>query len=175
MPSSRILIASNTLGSAAASVTFSGIPATYTDLVVRASIRGDNADYYDNVKITLNNSSSTIYSLTRLEGYGTSSGSTNQGPDATYWNAGSISAGATATSNTFSSVELYLSNYAGSTNKVASEFGVQESNSATNNNLVAGALLWRSTSAITTIKFETLYGSNWVSGSSFFLYGIKNS
>ena len=41
MPSTYTLISSNVLASSAASVTFSAIPSTYTDLVVRASIRSD--------------------------------------------------------------------------------------------------------------------------------------
>jgi hypothetical protein len=47
MANTYTLIASNTLGASAASVTFSAIPSTYTDLVVRYSAASCDAAVTD--------------------------------------------------------------------------------------------------------------------------------
>ena len=65
MPSSRILISSQTLGSSAASVTFSSIPATYTDLVLKVSVRSDVAATADTLFMQFNSITSG-YSETNL-------------------------------------------------------------------------------------------------------------
>lgn len=170
MPSSRILIASNTLSSSAASVTFSSIPATYTDLVLRWSARSSFAAVEIGGYIQLNETSytTTNYSITVLE---VSGGATNS-----YRLSSPIYfqyTGANATSNTFGSAELYIPNYAGATNKPSSSFGVLETNAA-NAGMNIGANLKRNTAAVSSITFLDTSG-NFVSGSSFFLYGLKNS
>lgn len=167
------LIASNTLSSAAASVTFSSIPATYTDLVLRMTVRTDRASQVtDGLRAFLNNDTSSNYSNTYLEGSGSAASSSATGTFTRLW-LGNCNA-STSTSNTFSSVEFYLPNYAGSTAKPASTFLVQENNTtAAIINVVAN--LGLSTSAVNRIDLNSSTSSNFVSGSSFFLYGIKNS
>ena len=86
---------------------------------------------------------------------------------------GAITA-ASSTSNSFNSGEIYFPNYAGSTNKVLSSTQVQETNSATNNDIIGLAGLVSTTSAINRIDLTTQTG-NFVSGSRFDLYGIKSS
>ena len=166
------LISSNVLTSSAASVTFSAIPSTYTDLVVRASARSDRALVTDNYLIELNGSATAVYSRTSLLNNGGTPQSSNATPQA-FWVALYADA-ANATSGTFGSAELYIPNYAGSTNKVASSFSVQEDNT-TAGYLSANAHLWGNTSAITQIKISPSATQNWVSGSSFYLYGISNA
>jgi len=80
---------------------------------------------------------------------------------------------ATATASTFGSAEIYIPNYAGSTTKPFSTFAVQENNT-TAAYIESGADLWGLTNAITSIALIA-GGYNFVSGSSFYLYGIKNS
>ncbi len=165
------LISSNTLSSTAASVTFSSIPATYTDLVLRCSIRTDAAAIDDYLLITANGSA-TQYSSTNMRGNGTTVTSIRATNDS-YIRYPDVN-GNSATSNTFSNTELYWPNYAGSANKVVSSFSVAETNgTAVNMDVVAGLI--RNTSAITEIVIDQPSGANFVSGSSFFLYGIKNS
>ncbi len=174
MPSSRFLIASNTLGSSAASVTFSGIPATYTDLVIRASARTDRATTYDSLRIRPNNNStSTNYSFTYLYGDGSSSGSyrvtTSDGY--TYWT--NIAADAASnTSNTFSSIEVYIPNYAGSSKKQISAIGAQEQN-GTSAYMDVTAQLFQDTTAISSLVISAV--GSFVSGSTFWLYGLKST
>ena len=165
MPSTYTLISSNVLTSSAASVTFSAIPATFTDLVVRASIRTTVASSV--VDVTFNSSTSS-YSSTILTGNGSTASSSRQS-NTTEFQVSNVSSGNTA--NTFSSVEIYVPSYLVSQNKPVSHFGVTENN-ATSAIIRSMASLWSNTSAITSITFTY---SNIESGSSFYLYGIKNS
>lgn len=173
MPTTYQLIASNTLGSSAASVTFSSIPNTYTDLVLKWSARTDaSGSQYDSIYLKFNGNSAN-YSRVTLRGNGAAAASqiaSNQ----TEANILISASAPTGTANTFSNVELYIPNYAGSTNKPFSSFSAQENNTTTAF-IFANANLWSNTSAITSIALTPEIGPNFVSGSSFFLYGIKKS
>ena len=164
------LIASNTLGSSAASVTFSSIPATYTDLVLRYSAKhtGGSQQY---IYITLNNNTSSVYSDTSLSGNGSSASSSrdsSSAPTAIY----GLLLGGTGDDG-FNSGEIYFPSYTANQNKPFSVFNVTEDN-ATASQINAVAFLFSSTSAISEIKFQP-GANNLETGSSFFLYGIKNS
>ena len=170
MASTYQLISSNVLSGTAASVTFSSIPSTYTDLVVRVSTRTDASPFASDRYYF--NSGTANGSQTFMYGSGSAAASSADG--AVTYNYTFISVpGSTYTSNTFGSEEIYIPNYAGSTKKPSSAFGTTENN-ATASYISANANLFDLTSAITSI---TMYPSsgNYVSGSSFYLYGIKNS
>lgn len=174
MPSTYTLIKGETISSAAASYTFTAIPSTYTDLLLRYSMRlSDTNNGPTNVLVRLNGSSAANYSQTTVLGISTSPLSTRESNE-TRWLSYSVGGG--STSNTFSNNEIYIPNYAGSTNKAASNFDVAENNSSTDFQWGVGAKAYlRSvTAAITSITFDG-NGDNLVSGSSFYLYGIKNS
>jgi hypothetical protein len=170
MPVTYNLIASNTLSSSAASVTFSAIPNTYTDLVLRISARGSAAGGNNEINLLINGSTSSIYSNTNLFGDGGSAGSNRETNSARMQLF--VMSGNTATANTFSSHEVYLPNYLASTNKPLSSFNAQENNLSTAY-IDATASLFRDTAAITSLTVTAQ--ANFVTGSSFFLYGIKNS
>lgn len=71
MANTYTLISSNTLTSSAASVTFSSIPATYTDLVLRISSRTDAAGATATVAAQFNgDTTSANYSETNLNSDG---------------------------------------------------------------------------------------------------------
>lgn len=172
MASSRYLIASNVLGSSAASVTFSSIPSTYTDLVIRGSARTDRAsNLIDFLYVTFNSDTATNYSDTMLFA-SVSSVLSSRETSNTYWQTKAID-GDGATANTFGSFELYIPSYTISQNKPLSGFATPESN-ATDAYLGVSAGLWRNTAAITSINI-TKFGTNFVAGSSFYLYGLKSS
>ena len=173
MPSTYTLISSNVLSSSAASVTFSSIPSTYTDLVIRASIRTDDAGVQAaQFRIRLNGDTTTNYSATRVFG---NSGTASSSRSTSGTLLGAYDAnGAGSASNTFSSAEVYIPNYAGTANKPISNFGVSEDNNANGVYVGASAGLYRGASAITSIECYVA-SINFVSGSSFYLYGIKNS
>jgi hypothetical protein len=177
MASSRFLITSQTLGSAAASVTFSSIPATYTDLVVRFSARAATDTSPSSMGIKLNpdtaNNSATYLRVAA-------------GPSVVSLNRPRPDSGndlfdrftdtaSDETSNTFSSGEVYIPSYTVSQSKPVSLFTVNEANVTTTlYSPNVGAGLFGNNAAITSISIRNLSG-NMASGSSFYLYGIKNS
>lgn len=152
-------IATTTLGTAAASVTFGSIPGTYTDLViVVASVStagANNCRYYYNA-----DNSSTLYSRTTLSGNGTTA-SSSRGTGSNY-----NFAAYAATTQGINIINIF--NYA-NTNVFKTSIirgGVADDSTLTRVNL------WRNTNAITSITVDT-DGSTWVAGSTFTLYGIK--
>jgi len=175
MANTYVLIASNTLSSSAASVTFSSIPNTYTDLVLRTSARSTRSGIDDGFAVVLSSNTNTIYSHTSINGTGTAVQSDYNYNMSNFY-AGHIFGinGNTTTSSTFSSGEFYIPMYASSNKKQLSFVGANETN-ATAVQIGAAALFWNSTSAITSISLSSLFGGDLMSGSSFFLYGIKNS
>ena len=163
------LIASSTVGSGgAASIDFTSIPSTYTDLVVKLSARtSSTGSIYEWLYIKFNSSTSG-YSYRLLQGNGSSAASYNN----TTQYAGDITDG-TATASTFGNYEVYIPNYAGSTNKSYSVDAVTENNGTTAvADLVAGLL--SNTAAITAINLTPRNGS-FVQYSTAYLYGVKNA
>lgn len=166
------LISSNVLASSAASVTFSSIPATYTDLVLRVSIRTDAAVSNDTLLVKFNNDSSTLYSTTLLRGSGTATSSSTLSTQPLI-NARQIN-GNTSVSNTFSSTEIYIPSYTVSQSKPSSIFFAQETD-VTGAFIGSIAALYRSNTAISRIDLTPQTGPNFLSTSSFYLYGISNA
>lgn len=183
MPSpTYVAIAKTVLTGSQASVTFSSIPSTYTDLLIVFSVRGD-ATYETNngtaMAMRINGSSTAQYSVTTLQGSYGAAGSirrTTGNADSFIRVYGGVDNNSW-TANTFSSGEIYIPNYAGSTNKAISTIGVTENNSVTDAELYAQGQLWSNTSAINSLEFTYTFNasSRFVSGSRFDLYGIKNS
>ena len=154
-------IATTTLGSAQSSITFSSIPATYTDLVLICSVKGDSA--LGLVRVRFNGDTGNNYSYTRIYGTG--------------------SAVASDRSNNTSSMELsdpgggfnyqfivakgFINNYASTTTyKTMLGRGDEVANVT-----MATANLWRSTSAINSVTVFTT-SNNFIAGSMVTLYGI---
>ena len=164
-------IASVSVGSGgASSIDFTSIPSTYTDLCVKISARYDQSS--DNaVYLRFNSNSGANYSYRYLYGSGAAAASATASGD-TRANAG-IAVASSYTASTFSNSEIYVPNYAGSTNKSFSADNVQENNATTAfSTLVAG--LWSQTTAITAVNLFPASG-NFVQYSTAVLYGIKNS
>jgi hypothetical protein len=172
MANTYTLISSNVLTSSAASVTFSAIPATFTDLVVSLSARSDEAGQArSDIRFTINGTTAN-YSYTRLIGNG-STVTSSRISSSTRFDFGEISA-ATGTSDTFASGEIYIPSYLATQNKAISTFVAQENNTSSAF-IRPYANLWNDTAAITSLAFAIAGGFNFVSGSSFYLYGVKNS
>ena len=171
MPNTYSLIKGETISSAAATFTFTAIPSTYTDLEFRWSARGTGALSAVAIYAKLNTSTG-VYSYTTV---GVDNGSVvnDIGSSQSNNDAGRFS-GSTTNANTFGSGELYLPNYAGTTQKPMGSFSVAENNSSTVYRIRAFAMLANVTSAVSSIELSTSTG-NFDTGSSFYLYGIKNS
>jgi hypothetical protein len=162
------LIESVTVGSGgAASIDFTSIPATYTDLVLKISARdtGDNQ-----AKIQFNLGSPTGYTNRVLEGDGATTYSNSASGSASI-NGYTVNFGG-RTANTFGNADIYIPSYAGSSNKSFSSDGVEENNATTAYaKMFAG--LWSNTTAITSVKLiaTTLF----VEHSTAYLYGVSNA
>lgn len=165
------LIETVTVGSGgAASITFSSIPQTFTDLLVVISGRSTRSSPANNDDIAVRPNGSTTNATSRyLFGTGSTAGS---GADTKIY-AGYMSA-AGATASVFGNSSIYIPNYAGSTNKSFSSDGVSENN-ATAVGMAIQAGLWSLTDAITSLVLVSNTASNFVEHSSASLYGIKNS
>jgi hypothetical protein len=156
----------------AASIDFTSIPATYTDLVIKFSIRdlrNSVGPGYLHLKFNDNTSN---YSG-RFLFTGTDDGSVATQPRTDDYASFAINTDY-STANTFGNGELYIPNYASSNNKSVSIDSVSETNHAFNAAVrTLSAFLWSNSAAITKI---TLYGdSNFKQYSTATLYGIKNS
>jgi hypothetical protein len=159
MPSTYEPIATQTLSSNAASVTFSSIPATYTDLVlVLNTITSTSSEY---MSINLNSDTGSNYSRTSVSGNGTSAMS-GRGSNET---VGYIGAETYGTNSLKYNGRVNFMNYANTT--TYKTFLTRANHVNLGTEAIVG--LWRSTSAINTIKVN----SNFASGSTFTLYGIK--
>lgn len=161
---SLTLIATTTVGAGgASSIDFTSIPGTYTDIKIVASLRASNANTDGN--ITFNGLTTNLTSR-QLYGSGSAAGSSNTTKILSY----GLADASTYTANTFSNVEIYIPNYAGSTNKSVSIDAVVENNAtAAYQTIVAG--LWSSTAAITQITLKADTG-NLVEFSTASIYGI---
>ena len=168
MASTYTLISSNTLSSSAASITFSSIPSTYTDLVIRGSVRSTTAI---DGQLTFNGTGGTVYSRTYLRGDGSTTGS-SRNSSTSQVTLDDIYRNDSSTANTFASFEIYVPSYLVSQSKPVFYDGADETNGTTAYRYgIAG--LFRDNTAISslTLTFTTAA----VSGSSFYLYGISKS
>lgn len=162
MPKTYIPIATTTLGSNQASVTFNSISG-YTDLYIVSVFK--NTSGAGNFKIEFNGDTGTNYSDTSLYGNG-SSASSGRGT-----NRNAIIIGQ-ADSTQFLVNQCNVMNYANTTtNKTTLSRSSDNGNTYSSAGAIVG--LWRSTSAITSIK---LYADgNLATGSTFTLYGIASA
>jgi hypothetical protein len=166
MTANYVLLEKITVGAAgAASVTFSGIPQTgYTDLVVKASVRGTYASQHRDFLIGFNGLTTNLSGKRLLDFNGTIY---SQSPTDGVFAWGN---GATSTANTFSNIEYTIPNYTSSNYKSLSVDGVTEDNSS-NGVLILTAGLWSSTAPITSISLSYDSG-DLVQYSTFYLYGV---
>jgi hypothetical protein len=156
-------IATTTLATATASVTFSSIAATYTHLQIRSLCFGSVND--ENLYIRFNSDATANYARHYLEGNGTSASAS-----ATANDTGGVF------SNTYSGTSPYVSvcdilDYA-NTNKRKTLRSLSGRDANGSGVIDLRSSVWLSSSAITSITI--LPGSGTLSsGSSFALYGIK--
>jgi hypothetical protein len=153
-------IATTTLTGAASSVTLSSISGSYTDLILSMSIYSGSGS---NVFFQLNGDTGSNYSTNYINGDGAST-------------SGSRSTGQTSAGNTWTYTDstswmtnvLHFNSYS-NTSIYKTIVG---KNYSAGNDVTATISLWRSTSAITSIKL--IAGTNdFGTGCTFNLYGIK--
>ena len=161
MPATYDKIEARTLGSASTSVTFSTIPATYTDIVIVAA--GTISSGAPSTYIRLNGDTGSNYSHTYLTGDGSSATSSRASSQTSMLVTYNGAIAASPNTNI-----LQVMNYANTTTNKTVLSRANQAQYGTD--AVVG--LWRSTAAINSITFIT-GGTGFAIGSTFTLYGIK--
>jgi hypothetical protein len=142
---------------------FNNIPQSFTDLKIVVSARIANSATANTLYIGFNGA----YSVTTsryLAGDGSAATSSISGNGL----IGDVSANST-TANTFGTIDVYIPNYTGSNFKQYISDSVAENNAASAlSELWAG--LWRSTAAITSLRFSA--SANMMQYSTISIYGI---
>lgn len=174
MPATYTLISKVTVGAGgAATMQFTSIPQTYTDLKVVISARNTGTSGNE-LQILLDINGNSSAGSWRLL-YGNSSGVFSGANSGYLQPAHSTTTNTTA--NTFGNAEIYFPNYTSTTtNKSFSSDFVTENNLSTANSAILGfyANLWSNTNAITSLTLTSNI-SNFVQHSTARLYGIKSS
>lgn len=169
-----IPLSTTTLSSTASTVTFSDIPQHYEHLHIRGIARTDRSLQNDILRWKFNSDTAANYSVHTFNGMGStveSGGSTSQGYIQSY-----IIGANTATSNVFGMFVADILDYRNINKyKTLRQFaGIRDTGSNSNGAVISlSSGLWMSTSAITRIDLTSI--GNYMSGSSFELYGIKRA
>lgn len=156
-------IASTTLGSDSATIEFTSIAATWTDLVLVLMARNTNASTDRQIRLRFNSDTGSNYSYTDIRGNG-STVSSNRGSSQTF-----ILAGLAEDADDAHSISvMHIQSYA-NTNVYKT---VLAAGASPGNRVDRTVGLWRDTSAISTVTLA-LNGDNYQSGATASLYGIK--
>ena len=158
-------IASQTLASAASSVTFTGVPQNFTDLILVTN--ADVTSAGASINIRFNSDSGSNYSYTTMYGNGSTAASARGSSLTKSYIAAYVAPNTTLEHTTITHIQNYSN---ATTNKT---FLSRSNRASASNSPGAEALvgLWRNTSAITTIVIAPDSGS-FDTGSTFNLYGI---
>ena len=174
MTSTYEKIATNTLGSNQASITFSSISGAYTDLVLISFIRDTRAGTtYAFPQLRFNSDTGSNYSNTDLYGSVTAAVSSRASSQTGIQYGEAV--GAAQAAGNYAPFVTNFQNYSNSTTykTILTRFN---NPAGSNGQLLVGAqvALWRNTAAITSITILGDQGasSNLATGSTFTLYGI---
>lgn len=183
MANTYTLISSTTVTSGT-TVSLTSIPQTYTDLLLLVSARSTyTGGGAVNMAMSFNSNGSS-YTGRSIQFYAASSVVGNSTTTVTYngitgalLRVMAVGVSPVTTVSTFGNSSIYIPNYTSSNYKSYSTDTVTEANSTAGNGpqgILLDAGLWSNTAAITSIDFGLEVG-DFVSPSTFYLYGIKNS
>lgn len=165
MPATYEPIATTTLGSAAASITFSSIASSWTDIRLILTSSAASGTIYPVLVINDDNAGSS-YSQTNLRADGATASSNRSTNAGSGWDFAY-----NGVTTTPSLLTADFMSYAGSTFKTCLITNSNDRNGSGYSDRYVG--LWRSTSAIT--KIAVVAGANFAIGTTATLYGIKNA
>lgn len=151
------LLDSTTLGTAAASVTFSGISGSYRDLILVTNTEA-NAGY--DQYLQFNSDTAANYSLVRMFGTGSSTGSST------------IATTHLPVGDTYAykgNMQVQIMDYSDTSKQTT----VLSRSSNASNTVIATAGRWANTAAVTTVTLQ-ISSSTYAAGSTFALYGIAS-
>jgi hypothetical protein len=167
-------IATTTLSTGTASVTFSSIPATFTHLQLRVIARTDRSNNFDAFIIKANNDGTIAnYTYHYVYGDGSSAGAGNE--NNTY--AGAVVyrlPAASAAASIFGSTVTDILDYK-NTNKYKTLRSIGGVDLNGSGEIYFGSNLWLSTTAISSLVIVPRTGTNFVQYTQFALYGIKGA
>ena len=166
------LISTTVLGSAAASVTFSGLgtsAAAYKHLQIRWTGRATASGNTFDLGLRFNGDSATNYSFHGLYGDGASVAS-NAGVSQTYAIAGGVP-GTLNAANIFGVGVTDILDWQGTKNKTVRSLAGNYGTNYKYSFLYSGA--WYSTASVTSLALYPISGTNFDIGSRFSLYGLK--
>ena len=170
MPATYEPIATTTLGTAAATVTFSSISGSYTDLVLVTNWASSNSLSF--LYVQFNSDTGSNYSFTELYGTGSAAGSHRESNQSIPWVSSNVGVPSTIKANTI----MNFMNYSNSTTYKTWIARMNSVDAPSYPGTAASVGLWRSTNAITTITLKNRTSGvdyNFASGSTFTLFGIK--
>ena len=157
-------IATTTLASAAANITFSSISSAYTDLRV---VLVGTVSVVNNPRIQFNSDTANNYSYTALRGDGISASSFRGTNTQALLTIGNLDDTIPAM------IAIDIFNYTGSTNKTGLSTYAKDTNRTDGSGIVGrNVFLWRNTAAITSITLSG-GGVDFKIGTTATLYGIK--
>lgn len=173
MATTHSLIQTATVATAINSFGFTAIPGTYTDLLVKLSMRlAGTGNIVDDTRFSFNGSTSN-FSGRRLFTDGQSRYS-----DVIVRDFAQTPNNSTGL-NIFGVAEFYITNYASSNYKVISADSMSDNNITSAVNSIwygyLAAMQWSDTAAITSITFTNAGGGNFLANSTAYLYGISNA
>lgn len=174
MASTITRIDSLTVGAGgASSFSFTNISQDYSALLIKLSVRDTNSQLYGAFNWQYNSSGGTAYSYINQSTNGsTVTSATQTNLDSIY--APFSSNGANSTANTFNNMDIYIPNYAGTTNQKMSLAEAAYENNGSTAGILLNRGLWTSTAAITSIAFYVGgSGATFVQNTTATLYGIK--
>ena len=151
----------------AASIDFTSIPQTFTDLMLVLSLKNSIATTNSVMDLKINGLTASNYTWRTLLGSG--SAASSQTFTSTADSGTSMTTGSTATANTFSNVSTYFPNYSATGIKSWSSDGVTENNATASGQQIVAVSYGVSIGGITSISIT---GNTWQQYSSATLYGI---
>lgn len=169
------LIATYTATSNVADVTFSSIPTTYDDLIIKATVKTDNTTIYTQAAKRFSGDSSSVYS--RIAGYidmGPASLSTTGENSERF---AIITPDDSSHTDAWSMLELHIQRYkTTSYSKVDRTFFSRMPNSGALGLMGIYHGIYASNTAISSVQiFDPTSTANWKTGSRFYLYGLNYS
>ncbi len=165
-------IATVTLGSDTATITFSSIPSTYKHLQIRGIFRSSTGSAVDNLAFRLNGDTGANYATHTLIGNGSAaSAAAFTGNNFMY--LPSASPDAANASALFAGAVIDILDYANTSKNttVRSLNGYDDNGATAYRRVQLSSGLWLNTAAVTSITFSN--SGNLAAATSFALYGIK--
>lgn len=167
-----IQIASRIITSTTGDVVFSNIPQTYTDLLLKITARGSAGNVWGYLAYRINNDTANHTDVRRIylpsNTTGEQTGTTSGAFIYAYMSGDQV------LSNSFCNIEAYIPNYTVS-GRQKSIFTVSSSPSNTTASASTGFSVGNYSGSSGISQISITPNGSFLSGSSIFLYGIKNS